>query len=77
MCIRVDANHLMNVSSLQAHVQSGMGPPHHPATTHPPMMLMPAQPPGGQGAIPQNAMPPIPVSSTTHFSYMAHPQGEY
>ncbi|XP_032899191.1 ataxin-2 isoform X4 [Amblyraja radiata] len=58
----------------QAHVQSGMGPPHHPATTHPPMMLMPAQPPGGQGAIPQNAMPPIPVSSTTHFSYMAHPQ---
>ncbi|XP_048411966.2 ataxin-2 isoform X5 [Stegostoma tigrinum] len=58
----------------QAHVQSGMGPPHHPAATHPPMMLMPAQPPGGQGAIPQNALPPIPVSSTTHFSYMAHPQ---
>ncbi|XP_069789482.1 ataxin-2 isoform X1 [Narcine bancroftii] len=58
----------------QAHVQSGMGPPHHPATTHPPMMLMPAQPPGGQGAIPQSALPPIPVSSTTHFSYMAHPQ---
>uniref|UniRef100_UPI00398F7C36 ataxin-2 isoform X5 n=1 Tax=Pristiophorus japonicus TaxID=55135 RepID=UPI00398F7C36 len=58
----------------QAHVQSGMGPPHHPAATHPPMMLMPAQPPGGQGAIPQSALPPIPVSSTTHFSYMAHPQ---
>ncbi|XP_043571608.1 ataxin-2 isoform X4 [Chiloscyllium plagiosum] len=58
----------------QAHVQSGMGPPHHPAATHPPMMLMPAQPPGGQGGIPQSALPPIPVSSTTHFSYMAHPQ---
>ncbi|XP_041057991.1 ataxin-2 isoform X3 [Carcharodon carcharias] len=58
----------------QAHVQSGMGPPHHPAATHPPMMLMSAQPPGGQGAIPQSALPPIPVSSTTHFSYMAHPQ---
>ncbi|XP_062890700.1 ataxin-2 isoform X1 [Mobula hypostoma] len=58
----------------QAHVQSGMGPPHHPATTHPHMMLMPAQPPGGQGAIPQSALPPIPVSSTTHFSYIAHQQ---
>ncbi|XP_067861965.1 ataxin-2 isoform X5 [Heptranchias perlo] len=65
--------HMAHVS--QAHVQSGMGPPHHPAPTHPPMMLMPAQPPGGpQGAIPQSALPPIPVSSTTHFSYMAHPQ---
>ncbi|XP_034757797.1 ataxin-2-like isoform X2 [Acipenser ruthenus] len=58
----------------QAHVQSGMVPPHHATPTHPPMMLMATQPPGGpQPPIPQNALPPIPVSSTTHFSYMAHP----
>ncbi|MGH0174516.1 UNVERIFIED_CONTAM: hypothetical protein FKN15_008360 [Acipenser sinensis] len=60
----------------QAHVQSGMVPPHHATPTHPPMMLMATQPPGGpQPPIPQNALPPIPVSSTTHFSYMAHPTG--
>ncbi|XP_066545653.1 ataxin-2 isoform X5 [Amia ocellicauda] len=58
----------------QAHVQSGMVPPHHATPTHPPMMLMATQPPGGpQPPIPQNTLPPIPVSSTTHFSYMTHP----
>lgn len=35
------------------------------------MMLMAPQQPGG----PQNALNPIPVSSTAHFSYLAHPQG--
>ncbi|MGH0142172.1 UNVERIFIED_CONTAM: hypothetical protein FKN15_052226 [Acipenser sinensis] len=61
----------------QAHVQSGMVPPHHATPTHPPMMLMATQPPGGpQPPIPPNALPPIPVSSTTHFSYMAHPTGK-
>uniref|UniRef100_V9K926 Ataxin-2 n=1 Tax=Callorhinchus milii TaxID=7868 RepID=V9K926_CALMI len=69
-----NAPHMAHVQ--QAHVQSGMAPPgHHPAPTHPPMMLMQAQPPGGhQAGIPQSALPPIPVSSATHFSYMAHPQ---
>ncbi|XP_015221685.1 ataxin-2 isoform X5 [Lepisosteus oculatus] len=58
----------------QAHVQSGMVPPHHATPTHPPMMLMATQPPGGpQPPIPQSALPPIPVSSTAHFSYMTHP----
>ncbi|XP_012677642.1 ataxin-2 isoform X8 [Clupea harengus] len=53
----------------QAHMQSGM---HHAQASHP-MMLMATQPPGGpQQQLPQNALNPIPVSSTTHFSYMAH-----
>lgn len=62
---------------LQAHMQSGMVPSHHPGPTHPPMMLMATQgPPGGpQGPMAQTALNPIPVSSTTHFSYLAHPQG--
>uniref|UniRef100_A0A673YMU7 Ataxin 2 n=1 Tax=Salmo trutta TaxID=8032 RepID=A0A673YMU7_SALTR len=54
----------------QAHMQSGMVP------SHPQMMLMATQQPGGpQPQLPQNALNPIPVSSTTHFSYLAHPQG--
>ncbi|KAL2079574.1 hypothetical protein ACEWY4_025318 [Coilia grayii] len=57
----------------QAHMQSGMVPSHHATPSHPPMMLMATQPPGGpQPQLPQNALNPIPVSSTTHFSYMAH-----
>ncbi|XP_029617930.1 ataxin-2 isoform X9 [Salmo trutta] len=53
----------------QAHMQSGMVP------SHPQMMLMATQQPGGpQPQLPQNALNPIPVSSTTHFSYLAHPQ---
>nr|XP_014344088.1 PREDICTED: ataxin-2 isoform X4 [Latimeria chalumnae] len=57
----------------QAHVQSGMVGPPHPA-----MMLMTPQPPGGpQTAIPQSALPAIPVSSTTHFPYMTHPSERY
>ncbi|MEE6503902.1 hypothetical protein FKM82_005009 [Ascaphus truei] len=56
----------------QAHVQSGMVPSH--PSGHP-MMLMTAQPPGGpQAAIAQSALQPIPVSTTTHFPYMTHPQ---
>ncbi|XP_028681109.1 ataxin-2 [Erpetoichthys calabaricus] len=67
-----NTSHMAHVP--QAHVQSGMVPPHHATPTHPPMMLMATQPPGGpQPPIPQSALPPIPVSSTTHFSYMAHP----
>lgn len=60
-------------------VQSGMVQSHHPGQTHPTMMLMATQgPPGGpQQAMPQNALNPIPVSSTTHFSYLAHPQGMF
>uniref|UniRef100_A0A4W5JVZ2 Ataxin 2 n=1 Tax=Hucho hucho TaxID=62062 RepID=A0A4W5JVZ2_9TELE len=57
----------------QAHMQSGMVPSH---PGHPQMMLMATQQPGGpQPQLPQNALNPIPVSSTTHFSYLAHPQG--
>ncbi|KAM9857822.1 ataxin-2 [Aulostomus maculatus] len=67
-------NHMAHVQ--QAHMQSGIVPSHHPAPTHPPMMLMATQgPPGGpQPPMPQTALNHIPVSSTTHFSYLAHPQ---
>ncbi|XP_037536899.1 ataxin-2 [Nematolebias whitei] len=67
-------NHMAHVQ--QAHMQSGIVPSHHPAPTHAPMMLMAAQgPPGGpQPPMAQTALNPIPVSSTTHFSYLAHPQ---
>uniref|UniRef100_A0A3Q4BEA8 Sm domain-containing protein n=1 Tax=Mola mola TaxID=94237 RepID=A0A3Q4BEA8_MOLML len=66
-------NHMAHMQ--QAHMQSGMVPSHHPAATHPTMMLMATQgPPGGpQPPMPQTALNPIPVSSTTHFSYLAHP----
>ncbi|XP_061585384.1 ataxin-2 isoform X3 [Cololabis saira] len=74
-------NHMAHVQqchsfALQAHMQSGMVPSHHPAPTHPTMMLMATQgPPGGpQPPMAQTALNPIPVSSTTHFSYLAHPQ---
>ncbi|XP_065805729.1 ataxin-2 isoform X3 [Labrus bergylta] len=67
-------NHMAHVQ--QAHMQSGMVPSHHPGQTHPTMMLMATQgPPGGpQPQMPQQALNHIPVSSTTHFSYLAHPQ---
>lgn len=60
-------------------MQSGIVQSHHPAQTHPTMMLMATQgPPGGpQPPMPQTALNPIPVSSTTHFSYLAHPQGMF
>ncbi|XP_055017453.1 LOW QUALITY PROTEIN: ataxin-2 [Boleophthalmus pectinirostris] len=66
-------NHMAHVQ--QAHMQSGIVPSHHPTPTHPPMMLMATQgPPGGpQPPMPQTALNPIPVSSTTHFSYLTHP----
>ncbi|KAM7415982.1 hypothetical protein PAMA_018178 [Pampus argenteus] len=66
-------NHMAHV---QQHMQSGIVPSHHPAPTHPTMMLMATQgPPGGpQPPMPQTALNHIPVSSTTHFSYLAHPQ---
>ncbi|XP_030630584.1 ataxin-2 isoform X2 [Chanos chanos] len=64
-------SHMAHVQ--QAHMQSGMVPAHHATPSHPPMMLMTTQPPGApQPPLPQNALNPIPVSSTTHFSYMAH-----
>ncbi|XP_005741826.1 ataxin-2 isoform X8 [Pundamilia nyererei] len=67
-------NHMAHVQ--QAHMQSGIVQSHHPAPTHPPMMLMATQgpPAGPQPPMPQTALNPIPVSSTTHFSYLAHPQ---
>ncbi|XP_053277379.1 ataxin-2 isoform X7 [Pleuronectes platessa] len=67
-------NHMAHVQ--QAHMQSGLVQSHHPAPNHPQMMLMATQgPPGGpQPQMTQNALNPIPVSSTTHFSYLAHPQ---
>lgn len=67
-------NHMAHVQ--QAHMQSGIVQSHHPAPTHAPMMLMATQgPPGGpQPPMAQTALNPIPVSSTTHFSYLAHPQ---
>uniref|UniRef100_A0A8C9THE5 Ataxin 2 n=1 Tax=Scleropages formosus TaxID=113540 RepID=A0A8C9THE5_SCLFO len=67
-------SHMAHVQ--QAHLQSGVVPSHHTTPSHPPMMLMATQPPGGpQHSLPQSALPPIPVSSTAHFSYMAHPSG--
>ncbi|XP_074493507.1 ataxin-2 isoform X4 [Sebastes fasciatus] len=67
-------NHMAHVQ--QAHMQSGLVQSHHPGQTHPTMMLMATQgPPGGpQQQMQQTALNPIPVSSTTHFSYLAHPQ---
>ncbi|XP_037114004.1 ataxin-2 isoform X11 [Syngnathus acus] len=67
-------NHMAHVQ--QAHMQSGMVPSHHAPPTHPPMMLMATQgPPGGpQPPMAQTALNHIPVSSTTPFSYLAHPQ---
>ncbi|XP_043966448.1 ataxin-2 isoform X2 [Gambusia affinis] len=67
-------NHMAHMQ--QAHMQSGIVSSHHPAPTHPPMMLMATQgPPGGpQPPMPQTALNAIPVSSTTHFSYLAHAQ---
>ncbi|KAM4745846.1 ataxin-2 isoform 2-T2 [Anableps anableps] len=67
-------NHMAHVQP--PHMQSGIVPSHHPAPAHPPMMLMATQgPPGGpQPPMAQTALNPIPVSSTTHFSYLAHPQ---
>ncbi|XP_064793982.1 ataxin-2-like isoform X1 [Oncorhynchus masou masou] len=62
--------HSENILYEQAHMQSGMVPSH---PGHPQMMLMATQQPGGP-QLPQNALNPIPVSSTTHFSYLAHPQ---
>ncbi|XP_031673240.1 ataxin-2 isoform X11 [Oncorhynchus kisutch] len=59
----------------QAHIQSGMVPSHHGNPGHPQMMLMATQQQGGpQPQLAQNALNPIPVSSTAHFSYLAHPQ---
>ncbi|XP_018608472.1 ataxin-2 isoform X7 [Scleropages formosus] len=69
-------SHMAHVQ--QAHLQSGVVPSHHTTPSHPPMMLMATQPPGGpQHSLPQSALPPIPVSSTAHFSYMAHPSGRF
>lgn len=65
-------NHMAHVQ--QAHMQSGMVPTHHGTPSHHPVMLMATQPPAGpQPPLPQGTLNPIPVSSTTHFSYMAHP----
>ncbi|XP_056140709.1 ataxin-2 isoform X1 [Lampris incognitus] len=67
-------SHMAHVQ--QAHMQSGIVPSHHATPTHPPMMLMATQgPPGGpQPPMPPTALNPIPVSSTTHFSYLTHSQ---
>ncbi|KAM9823343.1 ataxin-2 isoform 14-T14 [Syngnathus typhle] len=67
-------NHMAHVQ--QAHMQSGMVASHHAPPNHPPMMLMATQgPPGGpQPPMAQTALNHIPVSSTTPFSYLAHPQ---
>ncbi|XP_066515576.1 ataxin-2-like isoform X3 [Hoplias malabaricus] len=65
-------NHMAHVP--QAHMQSGMVPTHHGTASHPPVMLMATQPPTGpQPPMAQGTLNAIPVSSTTHFSYMAHP----
>ncbi|XP_027001427.1 ataxin-2 isoform X2 [Tachysurus fulvidraco] len=61
-----NTNHMAHMQ--QAHMQSGLVPPHHGTPSHP-VMLMATQAPAG----PQSTLNPIPVSSTTHFSYMAHP----
>ncbi|KAM9446069.1 ataxin-2 isoform 4-T4 [Clarias gariepinus] len=66
-------NHMAHVQ--QAHMQSGMVPQHHGTPSHPVMLMATQAPAGPQPPLPQNTLNPIPVSSTTHFSYMAHPQG--
>uniref|UniRef100_A0A8C1E412 Ataxin 2 n=1 Tax=Cyprinus carpio carpio TaxID=630221 RepID=A0A8C1E412_CYPCA len=65
-------NHMAHVQ--QAHMQSGMVPPHHGTPSHPPtMMLMATQAPAG----PQpGTLNPIPVSSATHYSYTLTPGKE-
>ncbi|XP_046697585.1 ataxin-2 isoform X1 [Silurus meridionalis] len=64
-------NHMAHMQ--QAHMQSGMVHPHHGTPSHP-VMLMATQAHGGpQQTLSQSTLNPIPVSSTAHFSYMAHP----
>uniref|UniRef100_A0A8C1JYD1 Ataxin 2 n=1 Tax=Cyprinus carpio TaxID=7962 RepID=A0A8C1JYD1_CYPCA len=66
-------NHMAHVQ--QAHMQSGMVPPHHGTPSHPPtMMLMATQAPAGpQPTLTQGTLNPIPVSSATHYSYTLTP----
>ncbi|XP_060762861.1 ataxin-2 isoform X3 [Neoarius graeffei] len=64
-------NHMAHMQ--QAHMQSGMVPPHHGTPSHPVMLMATQAPAGPQPPLPQGTLNPIPVSSTTHFSYMAHP----
>ncbi|XP_051530984.1 ataxin-2-like isoform X1 [Myxocyprinus asiaticus] len=66
-------NHMAHVQ--QAHMQSGMLPPHHGNPSHPPtMMLMATQASAGpQAALPQGTLNHIPVSSATHYSYTLTP----
>ncbi|KAL0979810.1 hypothetical protein UPYG_G00190030 [Umbra pygmaea] len=67
-------NHAHMAHMQQAHMQSGMVASHHGNPGHPHMMLMTTQQPGcPPPQLPQNALNPIPVSSTTHFSYLPHP----
>uniref|UniRef100_A0A672RCJ7 Ataxin-2-like n=1 Tax=Sinocyclocheilus grahami TaxID=75366 RepID=A0A672RCJ7_SINGR len=71
-------NHMAHVQ--QAHMQSGMVPPHHGTPSHPPtMMLMATQAPAGpQPTLSQGTLNPIPVSSATHYSYTLTPvQGHH
>uniref|UniRef100_A0A9J7YCA4 Ataxin 2 n=1 Tax=Cyprinus carpio carpio TaxID=630221 RepID=A0A9J7YCA4_CYPCA len=71
-------NHMAHVQ--QAHMQSGMVPPHHGTPSHPPtMMLMATQAPAGpQPTLTQGTLNPIPVSSATHYSYTLTPvQGHH
>lgn len=70
-------NHMAHVQ--QAHMQSGMVPPHHGTPSHPTMMLMATQAPAGpQPSLPQGTLNPIPVSSATHYSYTLTPvQGHH
>ncbi|XP_057209631.1 ataxin-2 isoform X6 [Triplophysa rosa] len=59
-------NHMAHVQ--QAHMQSGMVPQHHGTPSHPHMMLMATQAPGGpQPGLPQGTLNPISVSSTTPY----------
>ncbi|XP_026106334.1 ataxin-2-like isoform X4 [Carassius auratus] len=66
-------NHMAHMQ--QAHMQSGMVPPHHGNPSHPPtMMLMATQAPAGpQSTLTQGTLNPIPVSSATHYSYTLTP----
>ncbi|XP_059403848.1 ataxin-2-like isoform X8 [Carassius carassius] len=71
-------NHMAHMQ--QAHMQSGMVPPHHGTPSHPPtMMLMATQAPAGpQSTLTQGTLNPIPVSSATHYSYTLTPvQGHH
>ncbi|KAG5840263.1 hypothetical protein ANANG_G00186960 [Anguilla anguilla] len=63
-------NHSHMAHVQQAHMQSGMVPSHHATPTHPPMMLMATQAPGGPQ--PPPAERPAPHPRVLHCALLLH-----